>query len=134
MNDTLLAVTVPPLKRTTLPELLFEAMALKAAVPESTTTLEFEPVTLVVPVEVNAPPATCSRAPPVEMFTVPGVNVAPGPTLSTPAVTFTVPVNVFVAPNTNVPAPALLRPLVPARGAAIVAFGPVPSGLTVMLG
>ncbi len=53
-NVMLLAVTVPPLKRTTPPAVLVVSMVLKVAVPESTYTPAADPgVTLTLPVAEN---------------------------------------------------------------------------------
>src|SRR5262245_23085756 len=134
MNDTLLAVTVPPLMRTLLPVLLLPAIALKFATPESITRFELLPVTFAVPVALSAPPATWNVAPPVEILIVLGVNVAPGSTRKTPAVTPTTPVSALGAASARAPGPALVKPFDPVSRAASLTSELGPSGLTVIVG
>src|SRR5215471_19624493 len=58
----------------------------------------------------------------------------PGATCRNPPVRLRGPVGRFDALNASVPAPALVRPPVPASDAAIVAFAPVPSAFVVIGG
>jgi hypothetical protein len=65
---------------------------------------------------------------------VPVAQVEPGSSRSVPALTLSAPVTALARRSASVPEPILVRPDVPASGAARVAVAPTPSGFTVTVG